>query len=276
MMVALKKISGKVGRGAPNNSSDVKTVQTLLNKFTSQAGFSKLKEDGLLGPRTEAALQAFQRKVMNASSPKKVIEPGGDVLKHLNARIRDLKNLSGSKWFDNNQNKYPTSKSLSDLEPGIQRKVRSFVSAMRYAGATVKIEATERPKKRAEVMNRAWLVMKGQADPTCVTPIPGVAIEWDHGDKDRSKAAALELARRFGIQSRIQAPSPNSRHVTGHAVDMDVRWSGDLPIIDGKGQVVIIKSGSRDGTNRELHKVGASYGVKKLLGDKPHWSSDGR
>lgn len=56
MMVALKKISGKVGRGASNNSSDVKTVQTLLNRFTSQAGFSKLKEDGLFGPRTEAAM----------------------------------------------------------------------------------------------------------------------------------------------------------------------------------------------------------------------------
>jgi len=275
-MVALKKISGKVGRGAPNNSSDVKTVQTLLNKFSSKAGFSKLKEDGLFGPKTEAALQAFQRKVMNASSPKKVIEPGGDVLKNLNTRVRDTKNLSGSKWFDNNQNKYRTSKSLSDLEPGFQRKVRSFISAMRYAGATVKINATERPKKRAEVMNRTWLVMKGRADPTCVTPIPGVAIEWDHGDKDRSKAAALELAKRFGIQDRSQAPSPNSRHVTGHAVDMIITWSGDLPIIDGKGKVVIIKSGPRKGANTDLHKVGASYGVKKLANDEPHWSSDGK
>lgn len=275
-MVALKKISGKVGRGASNNASDVKTVQTLLNRFTSQAGFSKLKEDGLFGPRTEAALQAFQRKVMKTSSPKKVIEPGGDVLKHLNARVRDLKNLSGRKWFDNNQRNYPTSRSLSDLESGFQRKVRSFKAALEYAGATVTITATRRPKKRAEVMNRAWLVMKGQADPTCVTPIPGVAIEWDHGNKDRSKAAALELAKRFGIQSRSQAPSPNSRHVTGHAVDMKIRWSGDLPIIDGKGKVVIIKSGSRDGTNRELHKIGASYGVRKLVNDEPHWSSDGK
>jgi peptidoglycan hydrolase-like protein with peptidoglycan-binding domain len=253
-------------------------VQTLLNKFTSQAGFSKLKEDGLFGPRTEAAIQTFQRKVMNASSPKKVIEPGGDVLKNLNAHVRDTKNLSGKKWFDNNQKKYPASTSLSDLESGFQRKVRPFVSAMRYAGATVKINATERPKKRAEVMNRTWLVMKGRADPTCVTPIPGVAIEWNHGDKDRSKAAAREMAHAFGIHTNTLAPSPNSRHVKGEAVDMKISWSGDLPIIDGKGNIVIIKSGERNGTNRDLHKVGASYGVKKLTAknDDKHWSTDGK
>jgi hypothetical protein len=264
MMVGLKRISGKVGGGATNSSSDVKTVQTLLNKFTSQAGFSKLKEDGAFGPRTEAALQAFQRKVMNASSPKKVIEPGGDVLKHLNARIRDLKNLSGKKWFDNNQSKYPTSKEPSKLKLGFRGKVNSFIKALKDAGATVTVTVTSRDKKRAEVMNRAWRVMKGQLDPTCVPPIPGVAIEWDHGDKDRSKAAARELAQAFRIHTNSLAPSPNSRHVAGEAIDMDIKWSGDLHIKDAKGKIVVIKSGDRNGTNRDLHKVGASYETWRL------------
>jgi hypothetical protein len=127
-------------------------------------------------------------------------------------------------------------------------------------------------------MNRAWLVMKGKLDPTCVPPIPGVAIEWDHGDRNRSKAAARELANALGILTNTIAPSPNSRHVAGEAIDMDIKWSGDLRIKDAKGKIVVIKSGDRNGTNRDLHKVGASYGVKKLTkgNDKIHWSTDGR
>jgi hypothetical protein len=141
MMVALKKISGKVGRGASNSSSDVKTVQTLLNKFTSQASFSKLKEDGVFGPKTEAALQAFQRKVMNASSPKKVIEPGGDVLKHLNARIRDLKTLAKS-WvgIDLEDDGAPEvlSRDIAGRDPGRPRpspkSYRQLSALLRAAG----------------------------------------------------------------------------------------------------------------------------------------------
>jgi len=281
-MVTLRKISGKVGRGAPNNSSDVKTVQTLLNKFLSKAGFSKLREDGLFGPRTESAIEAFQRKVMKISPVQKVIAPGSFQHKTLmlssSAAGSKPKNLSGREWFRNNQSKYPTSKNLSKLKLGFQSKVNSFVKALKDAGATVTVTVTSRDKKRAEVMNRAWRIMKGQLDPTCVPSIPVVDIEWDHGDKDRSKSAARELAQAFRIHTNTLAPSPNSRHVTGEAVDLDIKWSGDLRIKDAKGKTVVIKIGMQDGTNRELHKVGASYGVKKLTkkNDAIHWSTDGK
>jgi hypothetical protein len=36
-----------------------------------------------------------------------------------------------------------------------------------------------------------------------------------------------------------------------------------------------IASGPRDGSNPELIKVGATFGVMKLVSDPPHWSDDG-
>jgi hypothetical protein len=36
-----------------------------------------------------------------------------------------------------------------------------------------------------------------------------------------------------------------------------------------------ITGGPRDGSNPELIKVGATFGVMKLVSDPPHWSDDG-
>jgi hypothetical protein len=41
------------------------------------------------------------------------------------------------------------------------------------------------------------------------------------------------------------------------------------------GTVVEVPYVSDPNTNVKLHQVGASYGVKKLTRDKPHWSYNG-
>jgi hypothetical protein len=51
---------GRVGRGAQNIRSDVQVVQQLLNAHLP-AGLARLKVDGIIGPKTLAALQDFQR-----------------------------------------------------------------------------------------------------------------------------------------------------------------------------------------------------------------------
>ena len=57
---------------------------------------------------------------------------------------------------------------------------------------------------------------------------------------------------------------------------MSVSWSSKtLEIKDGKGKTVTIDKAPKSGQNKELHKVGASWGVKKLVKDAPHWSADG-
>ena len=281
-MVGLARISGKVGRGATNRAVDVKIVQALLNKFSKKTGLAKLKEDGLFGSKTEAAIEAFQRKVMKISPVQKVIAPGSLQHKALmvglppgGARPQDFdpNDLSGLCWFDRNQKKFPTSTSERDLDSGFRTKVEAFLKALKAAGAKVEISATHRPKARAQVMHYAYRVAKRELDPSKVPVIPDVKIVWDHGDKDRSVYGAREMVKAFGI---VKKPSLTSHHITKKAIDMTITWSGDLSIVDRKGKTVVIKNGPRDGANTELHKVGASYGVKKLVGDKPHWSVDGR
>ncbi|NMV39582.1 hypothetical protein HGR00_16830 [Ralstonia insidiosa] len=76
----------------------------------------------------------------------------------------------------------------------------------------------------------------------------------------------------YGIVFR---PALSSRHTEGLAIDMTIRWSDMLRITDAAGTVVAIENSPRNGGNSALHTVGASYGVKKLLSDPPHWSEDG-
>jgi peptidoglycan hydrolase-like protein with peptidoglycan-binding domain len=64
-------ISGSVGRGGVNRSSDVITVQTLLN---SNAG-AGLKADGGCGPKTLQAILNFQKGFL--PNPDGRIDPGG-------------------------------------------------------------------------------------------------------------------------------------------------------------------------------------------------------
>jgi hypothetical protein len=56
---------------------------------------------------------------------------------------------------------------------------------------------------------------------------------------------------------------------------MTITWQGNLRIVDAAGKTITIKSEPRNGTNKELVKVGATYGVVKLPSDPPHWSDDG-
>jgi hypothetical protein len=103
--------------------------------------------------------------------------------------------------------------------------------------------------------------------------MPGVNIDWAHGG---SILAARDAARRMMADYEIQFPAAlESRHTQRRAVDMTISWSGTLNVRDFDGQMHGIASGPRDGSNPELIKVGATFGVMKLVSDPPHWSDDG-
>jgi hypothetical protein len=80
----MSQIRKSVGKGGDNDENDVETVQELLNKFTSLGGYSKLKVDGNCGPKTLAAIGAFQQKVMKMNRPDQRVDPGRDTFKKLN------------------------------------------------------------------------------------------------------------------------------------------------------------------------------------------------
>ena len=173
---------------------------------------------------------------------------------------------SGPSWCD----RFPTSASVDDLLPDFRDRVKAFLSALNKGGAHVSIGATYRPPERAYLMHYCCQVADGSLNPAAIPSMPGVPIDWAHAGA-QSAAAAMKSA--YAIQ---YPASLESRHTQRRAIDMTISWNGTLAIRDFDGNMHNIASSPRDGTNAELAKVGASFGVMKLATDPPHWSDDGR
>lgn len=181
-------------------------------------------------------------------------------------------NLSGASWWHTNQDKYPNSEKINALLPVFADKVQKFVNALRKAGADVYVSATRRNPARANLMYYCYKLGRGEIRTSHIPKIEGCDIVWDHGNKELSQAAAKEMAVLFKV---VFEPSLASLHISGKAIDMTIKWSKPITIIDAYGREVKI-SGPGDGaSSTALHKVGASYGVMKLLKDAPHWSING-
>lgn len=193
-------------------------------------------------------------------------------------RIRDraaIPVLSGADWV----NRFPTSRNVEDLNSPFRENVKAFLAALKTAGATVTIAATYRPAERAYLMHYAYRIAREGLDPRNVPVRSGVDIEWVHRkannqvDLIASRNAAEDMVIAYGIVFR---PTLSSQHTRRLAIDMTISWAGTLSIKDGKGKTVKIKSSPRSGQNGELHIVGQSYNVVKLVSDPPHWSANGR
>jgi hypothetical protein len=74
----------------------------------------------------------------------------------------------------------------------------------------------------------------------------------------------------------VYRPALQSKHIEGLAIDLTLLWSGDIVVHDAAGQPVPVAGEPRSCDHPALHQIGASYGVHKLLRDRPHWSDNGR
>jgi putative chitinase len=73
-----------VGRNAPNNRDDGKTLQILLNlNLGKLPGLRPLVEDGVVGPSTIAAIIEFQRLVVGMKKPDGLVDSKGLTLRTL-------------------------------------------------------------------------------------------------------------------------------------------------------------------------------------------------
>jgi hypothetical protein len=183
--------------------------------------------------------------------------------------------FSGPFWVS----QFPTSSSLEDLTEPFRTDAKRFISALRAAQATVRISDTLRPPERAYLMHFSFVIAREGCDPASVPTRAGVDIQWVHLDSSgnadpvASKNAAVQMVAGYGI---VFKPVLDSRHTEGRAVDMDISWQNDLVIAKADGSMQTISSEPRTGAgNTDLHQVGLSYGVQKLLSDHPHWSADG-
>jgi hypothetical protein len=96
-----------------------------------------------------------------------------------------------------------------------------------------------------------------------------------HGNPDlkASRKVAAAMVTAYGI---VFGPAFPTRHSARRAIDMTITWSGPLKIADASGQIVTINTTPRTGAdNKQIHAVGATCGVMKLVADHPHWSDNG-
>ncbi|WP_052507703.1 peptidoglycan-binding domain-containing protein [Sphingomonas hengshuiensis] len=265
-------IAASVGTGGANDLADVIVVQHLLNAWLTATGQEALPTAGTCGPRTIAAIKGFQSRVMGRTAPDGRIDPGGQTWAALTAAANPPAPLSGAAWWHANQARFPNSAALADLAPPFRDKAKAFVQAMRDAGASVTLSATLRNRTRAHLMHYCWRIAKGDVAPGAVPALPGCAIRWDHGDTARSKRGAQEMVDLFAIAYQ---PSLTSRHIEGRAVDMTIGWTGTITVRDATGAPRPLAAPRSGESNADLHRIGKSYGVFKLLSDPPHWSDDG-
>ena len=177
--------------------------------------------------------------------------------------------VSGPKWCE----RFPGSKSPDALLPDFRGRLLAFISAMERGGAGVVVTATYRPPERAYLMHWCWRIANGGCNPGDVQQMAKVDIDWTHrGDGAAARAAAGAMVQAFDLN---YAPALDSNHCHRRAVDMTIGWHDTLTILDFEARERHIKSTPRDGSNRELIQVGATFGVFKLAGDPPHWSDDG-
>ena len=170
--------------------------------------------------------------------------------------------LSGAQWVS----QFPTSRSLAALTPEFRASVQGFTQAIRDAGGSVSIAATHRPAERAYLMHYAWKVANGSIKASAVPAHPNVNIEWDHGSAKQSVAAAREMVSAYGMR---HGAALHSNHTNRTAIDMNVSGVIGKTMTDANGDAVRIRN------QADLHAVGASYGVHKLVSDPPHWSANG-
>ncbi|CAM3813133.1 hypothetical protein [Paracidovorax anthurii] len=176
--------------------------------------------------------------------------------------------LSGSAWVA----QFPTSTQTSALAAGFRTKTESFIAALEAAGASVSISATLRPPERAYLMHYAWKIAREKLDVRHVPAMEGVDIDWVHRtvtqtvDAGASRVAANQMVAGYGI---VYAPALTSRHSEGRAIDMAITEYSGKTFDDASGKKTLVKS------RAELHALGATFGVHKLVSDPPHWSDDG-
>jgi hypothetical protein len=188
------------------------------------------------------------------------------------------KTVSGANWVNWANTHAKNSTSVEDLDPSFRANVTSFIKALEDAGAEVDISTTRRSAKRAYLMHWAWLIALGKSKASEADSMIGVDIEWDHKDETKTENGAQQMVNGFGLAvppASTVAPSLTSNHITGKAIDMTITWSGKIKIKNKQGIETEVEFMENVNKNTSLHAIGASYLVKKLTIDRPHWSFDG-
>jgi len=89
-------MKSSVGAGGRNVKADVQYVQFLLSDVLAQGNGKGLAIDGIVGPKTQAAINKFQQTTMGFADGR--VDPDGPTIKrlqalHFNALVVGIRNI---------------------------------------------------------------------------------------------------------------------------------------------------------------------------------------
>lgn len=257
--------------------ADVAATQELLNLRAGALGIAPLRTDGVLDAATRRALTNYAIRLTAAGGKARgadavaagLADTSASNLMREGARGRHARDrMSGVDW-EERAAAFADSRKLADLAPLFAVRATRFIDALTRAGARVHVEATRRSSVRAWLVRNAHAVAVGAIAPADVPPEPQAPVIWDHGDLNRSRAAAGEMAKRLGPEQPYPEGSP---HFDGHVISMAVRWSGPIELIDGYGAAHRMYYSSDGSLHPVLQQIGESYGLSKSS-VPPDWAS---
>jgi hypothetical protein len=129
-------LQGSVGEGGKNWPGDVDLIQTLLKKTGAYHG----KVDGKCGPKTLAAILAFQKTIM--SNPDGIIDPVGhswNALSHPGVQPVTLSPSTTKGEWCGDSSKWTQEKKLASLDPDLRPKVEKILKSLTDSGFQPKI-----------------------------------------------------------------------------------------------------------------------------------------
>ena len=84
-------IQASVGRGGVNRNDDTRKVQLLLNNWISERGLTLLAVDGIVGPKTIASIESFQRARTGIVDGR--VDPTGPTMRELSLGVESASRL---------------------------------------------------------------------------------------------------------------------------------------------------------------------------------------
>lgn len=222
-----KKISASVGKGGKNKPEDTKVVQELLNAFTKKGGFKRLDVDGLIGPKTIAAIKSMQESVVGMKRGDGRVDPGGETMAALTKGPKKLEAEAKKEEKQQQKQEAEAAKNQSgggkpqvkgDVR-GVDRRLLGVLEAVSaHFGKPIVVETGKQSTAGGEQLWQEWTnsLDRGRRDPT-LRRNDKLREELDTLYSDLKKKDFLKLAaKKLGAAQGSEA----SAHAAGRAVDI--------------------------------------------------------
>lgn len=217
-MVSISRPVGKVPLGTPNANlpQDVKTVQKLLNaQIARLTPMVSLSEDGVIGAKTIAAIQEFQRRVVGMPTPDGRVDPGGATFKALGGTAAGASAPGGSK--------------VTGKTVGVNADIIKYLDAVaNHYGKTINVTSGKRSaSEQADAMWGGWsqhldrgkIYSYLQQNESVRKELDGF---YNLAHSATASAASKTKARQDFNAKVISIAGSLSRHLTGEAVDVSL------------------------------------------------------